>query len=444
MVGNNNRTVVSWIMQRRYRVLLCILVLICLSTPAVVFGQSLTGTFGGKGTGRAVAFSHQGEPRNDWAGTLKLKLDSGEDLIVFCIEIGVRVRAGDRYRSDGPVLALPNGCQIRYLLDHYPGSTAATADEAAARQMAVWVFSDGVDPTTIADATVRERTIALVNEAKNGPCPLRRTEAPALTLQPPTASTTIGQTIAYTIRTGTDDGGQTVTVAVSGPAVLADANGSSSGKQEQSVILDAQGTGTFWATSTGAGQTTINVTLPYRLEAGTVFSHLDDDAPSQRLVMAENRDLVAKASAQMSTSGEVLSPTATQSSQQPTSVPSQPTAVAPQPTSVSSQPTAVAPQPTSVPSQPTNQPEQPLATVIAGVVASQPTPAAKATAQPAPPGPSAGGSVAQPLAEAPAGVVVPRSLPRTGEPEGSVSLPLLVIVALLLSGGWLIRRRALR
>jgi hypothetical protein len=438
-MSNEDRTVVSWIAQRRYRVLLCALVIICLSTPAVVFGQSLTGTFGGKGTGRTVAFRHRGEPRNDWAGSLKLKLDSGEDLLVFCIEIGVRVRSGDRYRSDGPVLALPNGCQIRYLLDTYPASSARTADEAAARQLAVWVFSDGVDPATIADVTLRERTIALVDEAQKGPCPLRRTEAPELTLQPPTASTTLGQTIAYTIGAGSDDAGQPVTVTISGPAVLADANGISSGQQEQTVILDAQGIGKFWATSTGAGQATISVALPYRLEAGTVFSHLDDDDPSQRLVMAENRNLVAKATAQMATSGEVAQPTATWPLQQPTAPPSQPTASATQPTR----------QPTSAPSQPTTQSEQPLATVIAGVVvsdASQSTPAAEATAQPAPSNQPAGGALAQPLAESSAvsDVVRPRSLPRTGERGGSVKLSFLVIVALLLSGGWLIRRRALR
>jgi LPXTG-motif cell wall-anchored protein len=436
MMSNEHRTVASWIMRHRYYALLCALVIICLSTPAVAFAQSLTGTFDGKGTGREVAFRHQGKPRNDWAGTLKLKLDSGEDLVVFCIEIGVRVRSGDRYRSDGPVLALPNGCQIRYLLDKYPGSSAKTADEAAARQLAVWVFSDGVDPTTIADATIRDRAIVLVDEAKKGPCPLRRTEAPVLTLQPPTASTTIGQAIAYTISAGADDAGQPVTVTISGPAVLADANGSSSGQQEQAVILDSQGIGTFWAMSTGAGQATISVALPYRLEAGTVFSHLDDDDPSQRLVMAENRDLVAKATAQMSTSGEAPQPTATHPvpPPQPTTAPSQPTASATQTTR----------QPTSAPSQPTTQPQQPLATVIAGVVesvTSQPTPASEATVQPAPLGQPAGGAVALPQAESsPVSVIRPRSLPRTGEPAGTVTLSLLVIVALLLSGGWLIRR----
>src|SRR5581483_6984864 len=110
-------TIVSWLVQRRWRTLLCALAVACLSMPSPALAKSLNGTLLGQGTGREVAFNHHGKPLNDWAGTLKFKLDSGEDLLVFCIQIDVRVRSGDRYRSDGPVLGLPNGCQIRYLLD---------------------------------------------------------------------------------------------------------------------------------------------------------------------------------------------------------------------------------------------------------------------------------------------------------------------------------------
>ena len=34
-------------------------------------------------------------------GVLRLKLDNGPEVPVFCIQIQVRVRAGDRYRSAG-------------------------------------------------------------------------------------------------------------------------------------------------------------------------------------------------------------------------------------------------------------------------------------------------------------------------------------------------------
>src|SRR6186713_183784 len=101
-----DRTIVQRRVYRRWLALLCALAVVYLSLPSVAFGKSLTGTFLGKGTGREVAFNHHGKP-----------------LLVFCIQIDVRVSSGDRYRSDGTVLALPNGCKIRYLLDTYPAST---------------------------------------------------------------------------------------------------------------------------------------------------------------------------------------------------------------------------------------------------------------------------------------------------------------------------------
>src|SRR6266496_712697 len=136
-MSKENRTILQRLVHWRWRAVLCAVALVCLSIPALAFGKSLNGTFLGKGTGREVSFNHHGKPLNDWAGTLKFKLDSGEQLLVFCIQIDVRVRSGDRYRSDGPVLALPNGCKIRYLLDKYPFSTAKNAGEAAFRCMAM-------------------------------------------------------------------------------------------------------------------------------------------------------------------------------------------------------------------------------------------------------------------------------------------------------------------
>ena len=220
--------------------------------------ELLTGTLVGGGKGREVKYTYNGKSRNDWAGVLKLELDNGPVLDVFCIQLTVTVGRGDRYRSDGPVLALPNGCQIRYLLDHYPASTANTDDEAAARQLAIWVFSDNLDPLTIDNSAsqIRDRVIALVNEARQGACPVRRTEPASLTLEPATASAAPGQTVIYTVRAGPADAGQTVSIALTGPATLAD------GQQAGSVTLDGQGVATFGVVGTGAGPATVDVALP--------------------------------------------------------------------------------------------------------------------------------------------------------------------------------------
>jgi LPXTG-motif cell wall-anchored protein len=445
-------TVVSWLVRRRWRALLCVLALLCLSMPSLAFGKSLNGTFLGKGTGRDVAFNHHGKPLSDWAGTLKFKLDSGEQLLVFCIQIDVRVSTGNRYRSDGPVLALPNGCKIRYLLDAYPAASAKDADEAAARQLAIWVFSDNVDPMTIEDTNVRDRTIALVTDATGKPCPKRRTEAPDLTIEPASASAAAGQVVAYTVRASPDDAGHAMTVSVGGPAVFADATGANAGLQQQQVTLDGQSAATFWVLITGAGQIDVAVALPYRLEAGTVYSQIDDSHPTQRLVMAESLDLVANASAQIS--GAAGAPPAlTEQATVAAMTPAPPAlteqatvaAMTPAPPALTEQatvvamtpapPAATAPQATRRPNRdktpvPTEQPTETMVAVEA--VGITPVLAAEATALPAPTiAPAGAAAVAAPAMR-------PSQLPNTGGHANPTWLA-LAIAGLLLSVGWVVR-----
>jgi hypothetical protein len=407
-----------------WRVLVVALALLLLATPALAASGPLTGTFGGKVIGRDVTFSHGGKQRTDWAGVLNLKLDGGPTIPVFCIEIDIRVRAGDRYRSDGAVLALPNGCQIRYLLDKYPGSSAKTAGEAAARQMAIWVFSDGVDPAKIDDATVRARTIALVNEAKKGACPTRRTAPPDLAIQPPVGSAAPGQPIAYTLRAGPADAGAVATIVVNGTATLADAQQQPAGQQLQ-VTLDAQGVATFWVTNASAGQTAIRVSLPYRLEAGTVFSHIEDARRTQRLVMAESQRMTAAAEARASWSSQAPQPTPPT---QPTPAPTQPPSERP--------PEQHAPQ---------SQPPEVTSNILDQVAAHEtPSPAQAPTAAPdtSPAGAAPQRPVAaQPAAQPASAVVVPRSLPNTAGSDG-MSLTALLLVAALILCGILVRRKA--
>ena len=460
----------AWSGRRVWRGLMYIFAFLCMFVPVLAFAQPLTGTFTGTSIGREVAFSHNGKARKAWAGVLTFQIDNGPEVPVFCIQLDVRVRSGNRYRSDGSVLDLPNGCQIRYLLGKYPASTAKDADEAAARQVAIWVFSDNLDPTTIQDAKIRDRAIALANEARSKPCSVQRTDAPDLTLAPPTANAAVGQVVAYTIQAGSKDAGQTVTVTVDGPAVLSDANGTNSGQQQQSVSLNGQAAATIWVLSTGAGQSTVSVALPYRLDAGTVLSQIDDSHPTQRLVMAERQELVAKAAAQGSWAGSAPAPSPVPSEQATATPPSAPPGGQATATPSPSAQATVAPSPTRRPqrSSPTEQPTSPAG--IGGGTATPPSGVAGDTGQSAPTAPA--GETASPQAGVPAGEtalpaptaaqlgngqvtatpaqqasaprpVRPHGLPRTGTPA-SPALGLLLAGVVVVLGGWMLRRRARR
>jgi hypothetical protein len=428
-------------MRHAWRGVLGVFAAIGMLMPSLARAETLNGTFMGKGIGREVAFEHLGKPQNDWAGVLKLKLDDGQEISVFCIQIEVRVRVGDRYRSDGPVLALPNGCQIRYLLDKYPAATAGDPDEAAARQLAIWVFSDNVDPMTIQDVKIRTRTIALVNEARLGACPLRRTEPPNLTLGPAAASSAAGQPVAYTVRAGALDAGQTLTVSVAGPAVLTDASGAGSGQLRQNVTLDSQGQANFWVMGTAAGQVTVRVDLTYLLEAGTVFSQIDDNTPTQRLVMADSQVMFGSATAQIAVAAGA--PQITPTSPAPAPPPPAP----PQPTDRPSHP----PKPTATPAAPEQPTEQPSA--VAGEQATAIPASAPADTAPADttavPGaaPEAGGQVVpvdQSVPGAAAGGAarpIPSRLPNTAGSDDPLKWVIAISLVLLGLGGWMIRWR---
>jgi hypothetical protein len=394
------------------RILFVVPLLLALSATAVA-AQPLTGTFSAAIIGRDVTYVRNGKPTHRWAGVYNLKLDTGDNVPVYCVQFGVRVNYGDRYRSDGTIQQLPNGCQIRYLLNKYPASTAKTADEAAARQLAIWAFSDKIDPLTITDTTttLRDRVVALVKEAQAAPCPATRAEVPDLTLEPPTATAQAGQTVNYTVRVAPRGIAPSVSVAVSGAATLAD------GSQQGNIPLDAQGVATFSVVGASAGTATISVNVPYQLDSGVVFSPIDDTHKTQRLVMANKQKFVARASAQAFWAGSGPPPSLTPTVATPTVA-----------TPTVSAPTATAKSPKKQPKPteqtPTATPETPA--IVAG---EQATPTAEAVV----PQPAGGAPPAQ-----------PRQLPNTGAAGGGVNEIVLGIAALLLAIGMSLRRRGMR
>jgi hypothetical protein len=463
----------------------CVALAIILLTSTAMAAQPLTGTFRGRSVGRFVRFQppNQGFVR-DWSGVLLLQLDQstpgdglGPLVPVFCIEVNVLVRQGDRYISDGPVTALHGGCQIRYLLDRYPASTATTADEAAARQLAIWHFSDDVDLTTVQEASVRARAIVLANEAAAavalGACPGTQTSIANLTLEPPVANVVVGQAVNYTVRVDPASAAQSVDLQVSGTATFGN------GLQQITLPL-SQGVAIFSVLNPVAGTSTVTARLPYMLDAGTVFSPIDAGSPTQRLVLGERVTLTASATVQAVWGPPTDTPTVAPTTQPsatstPISTPAVPTAT-PNTTAPTATPTVGAPQPTSTATQtvvtpnPTSRPPSKPKSTPAPAPEGTVTPTTGAGTPGGPPGndlpgqPGEGTPGAQPGesitpgAEAPggapaltpqvgaggeaaggAGEVLPSQLPNTGGPaRGRLLLP---IAGLLLAVGVLLRAK---
>lgn len=265
--------------------------LVAITMSATAFAAGVSGTLSGRGNGREVSFVRNSNDVTDWAGVLKLNLDHGPTIDVFCIQLDVRTSIGNRYVSDGTVLSLHNGAYILSVLQKYPASSAGSADEAAARQLAVWHFSDDQDLSTIKDANIRDRAMQIAADAQANPASAN-TSSPDLTISSPNTTAQVGQVITLNISAGGDFADKQVTLTTDG-GYFTNADGSQNAGASINISLDGNGNATAWIVRTDAGEAHINAALDYNLDAGTVFVHEHSPNKAQRLVMASPQQLTA-------------------------------------------------------------------------------------------------------------------------------------------------------
>jgi hypothetical protein len=481
--------------RRRWAVsLICALLALSLTLPNTLAAGPLTGTFISRTTdpidqlrGQFIHFVRPGETNlfRDWAGVLRLQLDKntpgdglGPIVFVFCIQLFVVVSHGNIYISSGPVTNLPNGKYIRYLLAKYPANGVAAGDpaEGAARQLAIWSFSDNLDLNTIQEPLIKARAIAIATDVRtyvdtNGPPPTNSGPA-TVTITPPTATLPQGQPATFTVTVAPPTAATTIDISVDGTALL------DNGQQRATLPL-SQGAATFHVTNPNAGTANVTAVLTYLIDAGTVFDPRGG-RQTQRLVLGDGISQSATATVQTFT--QPATPTYT-----PAGATNTPTSPAGGPTNT---PTSPAGGPTNTPTSPAGGPtDTPIATntpvktprpKTPAPAPDTPTPIATAPGTPGgsneTPGIPSGGSNETPgipngtpggpgdtsgtagvpaggtgdttggnlSAQAPGGSVRPSSLPRTAGAAGDIRPALLTFAAILLGGGLFLLRRSAR
>lgn len=468
-----------------------------LMTAVALAALPTTGTFVGADATRAqnVTFTNPvtNQTVTDGAGVLLLQLDRdapgdklGPIVDVFCIEVNILVRRNDTYTGGGSVNALPDkpnapanrGCKIRYVLASHPASSVTTRAEGAAIQLAIWHFSDGLNLNTVTDAAIRARAQAIAAEAEanfaaNG-CPGTNTGLASLTITPANATVPQGQPVQLTAQITPAGAAPSVNITVDGGAVL------NNGQASATVAFDAQGQAVFTVTNPNPGTVNVNATVPYVMDAGTVFNSNRVPTAGQQLVLGESVSLSASAQIQATfqqatptnTATPTETPTVTNTPGGPTETPvstatptipgnntATPTATATAtdvptstprrsnptrtPSSVNDTPTATAPvtgneTPTSTPGgggegTPTVVSNDGTPTIVPG---SEQTPAADVT-------PGTEGTPNVPV-QANANAAKPRSLPNTGEGSSAAAEWLLALAATLVVAGIALQRRGAR
>ncbi len=398
-------------------------VLLFVATAHAQAAPRTTGTFVGRDdpNGQFVRFTTPRNKRvNDWAGVLLLQLDKntqgdrlGPLARMFCIQLFVVVRPNDLYYANGSVTALHGGCYIRYLLAHYPATTVGTPAEGAARQLAIWHFSDDLDLSTVEDVGIRTRAQALAAEAQlqvdtNG-CPGTNTGVATLTLAPSSARVPEGQPVIFTARIDPPEAAVSLNVSVDGSAVL------NNGQQAATLAFN-QGVAYFSVLNLNVGTVNVTAQVPYVMDQGTVFDPLGG-RQTQRLVLGETLNLTTIAQVQTFFEQTTATPTAT-----PTNTPVTKTPGFGGDTTPTNTPTGT---PTSTPSTRKRTPPTETPTSTPTLVFDTPTPPAPATSVPTP-------TLAR----------IPTRLPNTGAPADRVAVWLALAFALLLAGA--ATRRGLR
>ncbi len=222
-----------------------------------------------------------------WAGVIYAQIPPGSATRTptYCTDLISPIGAGDCFQTDGPT-----ACPITWLLNNGYGPSSSISDaESAARQAAVWYYSDGIVVRSTDPVYARTQQIIA---AVPSPCSMPAS-APILALDPASDVNYIpgGETHAMTV-TVTQDGnplsGQVVSLSRTGSGTLS----------ASSVTTNASGQATFTITSSSTGSATIQATLSYVLPAGTRFTKLDGADDQQVLVLGtpQTGTIVATAS----------------------------------------------------------------------------------------------------------------------------------------------------
>ena len=104
--------------------------------------------------------------KTSYAGTIHTIMN-GDSTPVYCVDLHRTVGLGDNTYTDTCAYV---ESKVQYILDHYfPFAVYPMVDinaEAAAIQIAIWHYTDGVDASTVTDVGIRNRALAIIADAE--------------------------------------------------------------------------------------------------------------------------------------------------------------------------------------------------------------------------------------------------------------------------------------
>ncbi len=236
----------------------------------------------GTSTGKNITYTnpYSNQSSTTFAGTFKGTLNS-EVKYFYCIDIGNYLATNEDYWDEG---STPS--EITYILNNYypyktgyPGQTTSLEKEAAAIQLAIWHFSDGLNANTISnDADVKARALAIIADATANHNNVKPVET--LLIVPPAASYVQGTPATFLVFAFDIDGNPVPNVTIQLTTTLGSLSASS-------VVTNASGKGgPITLTYSGLGSATIKAKADVVIPQGTRYVHKTSPNSKQKLVLA--------------------------------------------------------------------------------------------------------------------------------------------------------------
>ncbi len=244
---------------------------------------NVTGT--GNGTNN-ISFTnpYTNTTQTTWAGVILGTIDNGDQSGFYCIDIRNYVGMNPEIYNDSSYA----NKYINYILLNYmpykaypyAGANGSINIEAAAVQCAIWHFSDGVDATTINNATVKARTLEIIADALLHPTfgtPIKNIEIIPVSVLPDPSSPAVMK-VKVVNELGVGIPGVTVNLAAT-----------TGNLSVTSLVTDANGfTPQFTVTKTTSFETRISASANFIiLSPGTIFAHNISPDVKQKITLAQ-------------------------------------------------------------------------------------------------------------------------------------------------------------
>ncbi|NUN10954.1 MAG: carboxypeptidase regulatory-like domain-containing protein, partial [Ignavibacteriaceae bacterium] len=217
-----------------------------------------------------------------FAGTFHATVD-GNATSLYCIDLNHNIAYNQAYQDVSATdIYMTHILNNYYPFVNYPytGSLSTVNKEAAAVQVALWHFSDGLNVSALVDTEIKNRALQIISDANSNAHTVLPTDV--LLIIPPSQNVPMNTAVSFVVAAYDENGsplaGRTILLSAS--------NGSLSAS---SVVTNANGisNSVIFTPNSGAASGVITAESNLTIPAGTKYFHVANPNGHQKLILAK-------------------------------------------------------------------------------------------------------------------------------------------------------------